>query len=468
MRKLPNGWSWMTLGDLADYQNGAAFKPADWENRGTPIVRIQNLTDPAKPLNRTTRQVSERHRVRNGDILVSWSATLDAFIWERGEAWLNQHIFRVVPNTELIDKRFLFLLLSHEIAALVETEHLHGSTMTHINRGPFLAHRIALPPRSEQVRIVMRLQGRLGKLATARDELSRLPRLVQRYKEAILVAAFCGDLTHDWRLIKKIDDFVDLCAEVAKLRSSSLKLKREGVKEKSPATASWKPVIQLPMRWRWISVDQLATLVQYGSSAKTSESRDDGVPVLRMGNIIDGRLDYSKLKYLPTDHEEFPKLLLLKGDILFNRTNSAGLVGKTAVFAGEGRATSFASYLIRLRIVGYVPELLSAYINSPYGRDWTRAVANQQVGQANVNSTKLRELAVPLMPPEEQKEVWTRIERAFAGVDKALAESSSAQKFLKRLEQAILAKALCGEPVPHGRLSSVVSQSDEIPRESVT
>ena len=130
----------MTLGDLAEYQNGAAFKPADWENRGTPIVRIQNLTDPAKPLNRTTRQVSERHRVRNGDILVSWSATLDAFIWERGEAWLNQHIFRVVPNTELIDKRFLFLLLRHEIAALVETEHLHGSTMKHINRGPFLAH----------------------------------------------------------------------------------------------------------------------------------------------------------------------------------------------------------------------------------------------------------------------------------------------------------------------------------------
>ena len=308
MRHLPNGWSWMTLGDLAEYQNGAAFKPADWENRGTPIVRIQNLTDPAKPLNRTTRQVSERHRVRNGDILVSWSATLDAFIWERGEAWLNQHIFRVVPNTELIDKRFLFLLLRHEIAALVETEHLHGSTMKHINRGPFLAHRIALPPRSEQVRIVMRLQGRLGILARARDELSRLPRLVQRYKEAILVAAFCGDLTHDWRLIKKIDESVDLCAEVAKLRSNSLKT--EGMKEKSPATASWTPVIQLPMRWRWISVDQLATLVQYGSSAKTSESRDDGVPVLRMGNIIDGRLDYSNLKYLPTDHEEFPKLLL--------------------------------------------------------------------------------------------------------------------------------------------------------------
>ena len=455
----------MTLGDLAEYQNGAAFKPADWEHRGTPIVRIQNLTDPAKPLNRTTRKVSERHRVRNGDILVSWSATLDAFIWERGEAWLNQHIFRVVSNTELIDKRFLFLLLKHEIAALVETEHLHGSTMKHINRGPFLAHRIALPPRSEQVRIVVRLQRRLGKLATARDELSRVPRLVQRYKEAILVAAFCGDLTHDWRLIKKSDESVDLCAEVAELRSESLKA--AGTKEKSPVTASWKPVIQLPMRWRWMSVDQLASLVQYGSSAKTSENRDDGVPVLRMGNIIDGRLDYSNLKYLPTDHEEFPELLLFKGDILFNRTNSADLVGKTAVFSGEGRATSFASYLIRLRIVGCVPELLSAYINSPYGRNWVRAVANQQVGQANVNSTKLKELAVPLMPPEEQKEVWTRIERAFAGVDKALAESSSANNLLERLERAILAKAFRGEPAPHGRLSSVASQSDEIPRESV-
>ena len=121
---------------------------------------------------------------------------------------------------------------------------------------------------------MVRLQRRLGKLATARDELSRVPRLVQRYKEAILVAAFCGDLTHDWRLIKKSDESVDLCAEVAELRSESLKA--AGTKEKSPVTASWKPVIQLPMRWRWMSVDQLASLVQYGSSARRRRTETMG------------------------------------------------------------------------------------------------------------------------------------------------------------------------------------------------
>ena len=85
-----------------------------------------------------------------------------------------------------------------------------------------------------------------------------------------------------------------------------------------------------------------------------------------MGNIVDGKLDYENLKYLPKSHHEFPALLLTEGDILFNRTNSVELVGKTAVYTGRSESTSFASSLIRLRVVGYLPELLSAYINSPY------------------------------------------------------------------------------------------------------
>ena len=197
MNVIPSGWRHATLGDIAEYLNGAAFKPTDWGTTGRPIIRIQNLTDLDKPLNRTTRIVPERLLVRNGDILVSWSATLDTFIWNRGEAWLNQHIFKVIPNTNLVEKPFLFFVLKNEIARLIETEHLHGSTMRHINRGPFLSHQIGLPPRREQRRIVAKLDSLTGRTARAREQLRRIPNLIQKYREALTVAALSGSLTKD-------------------------------------------------------------------------------------------------------------------------------------------------------------------------------------------------------------------------------------------------------------------------------
>src|SRR6185437_2120857 len=108
---------------------------------------------------------------------------------------------------------------------------------------------------------------------------------------------------------------------------------------------------------------------------------DVGVPVLRMGNIVDGDLDLTTLKYLPDSHEEFPRLLLRPGDLLFNRTNSPELVGKTAVFKGRPEKCSFASYLIRVRLAsGCMPEFVSAFINSVFGRKWVKSVVTQQVG----------------------------------------------------------------------------------------
>ena len=107
---------------------------------------------------------------------------------------------------------------------------------------------------------------------------------------------------------------------------------------------------ELPEGWCWATVDQVSTTVKYGSSAKTSLDLE-GVPVLRMGNIQEGTLNLERLKHLPLDHSEFPKLLLANGDLLFNRTNSAELVGKTAVYRGRPDPCSFASYLISVRMI---------------------------------------------------------------------------------------------------------------------
>ena len=195
-------------------------------------------------------------------------------------------------------------------------------------------------------------------------------------------------------------------------------------------------------------MDQIAELVEYGTSAKTIAS-SDGVPVLRMGNLVDGRINWEDLKFLPRTHKEFPRLLLRGGDILFNRTNSPELVGKTAVYTEGSPQASFASYLLRIRTRPAMrPEFLSAYLNSAYGRAWIANVVSQQVGQANVNGTKLRALQVPVPSESEQAILLEQMERRLTIADRTAAEIDIQLARAKRLRQAILKHAFEGKLVP--------------------
>lgn len=167
-----------------------------------------------------------------------------------------------------------------------------------------------------------------------------------------------------------------------------------------------------------------------------------------MGNIVDGGLDLEGLKYLPENHNEFPQLLLEYGDLLFNRTNSAELVGKTAVYKGKPSKASFASYLIRFRPAIGFPEYLSYYINSAFGRAWIASVKNQQVGQANVNGTKLKNLAIPLPSLREQDEIIQIVEREFSQSSKLKEWLGTELTRSKCLRQTILKSAFSGQLVP--------------------
>jgi len=155
------------------------------------------------------------------------------------------------------------------------------------------------------------------------------------------------------------------------------------------------------------------------------------------------------LKYFPKGHSEFPDLLLKKGDLLFNRTNSVELVGKTAIYDGNPNPCSFASYLIRVRFCeGIISEFYSYYINSSYGRKWIKNVVSQQVGQANVNGTKLRNLVIPLPPASEQKEIVSVVREILSQVANSHESISNELKRSQSLRQSILKQAFEGKLVP--------------------
>ncbi|MDD5414852.1 MAG: restriction endonuclease subunit S, partial [Smithellaceae bacterium] len=102
------GWENKRLSDLAEYINGYAFKPDDWGKDGLPIIRIEQLKNPAAPTDYYFGKLPQKNIIENGDLIFSWSASLFLRIWQNGRAALNQHLFRVVEN-EGVDKVFLKL-----------------------------------------------------------------------------------------------------------------------------------------------------------------------------------------------------------------------------------------------------------------------------------------------------------------------------------------------------------------------
>lgn len=185
-----------TLGSVAKYVNGRAFKPSEWEKMGKPIIRIQNLTNSSEICNRTTKTYDEKFSVTRGDLLFSWSATLGAYIWQGEDAWLNQHIFKVIPN-DGVGKLYLYYYLTFITNQLYEKA--HGSGMVHITLKPFKETEIPLPSLDEQQRIVESLDELFAKL----DEVKALAQAVVDGSEfrraAILHKAFTGELTELWR-----------------------------------------------------------------------------------------------------------------------------------------------------------------------------------------------------------------------------------------------------------------------------
>lgn len=296
----------------------------------------------------------------------------------------------------------------------------------------FLAgSRIPLPPLAEQQRIVAAIEAHFSRLDAAVAALRRVQANLQRYRASVLKAACEG---------RQVPTEAELALREGRdFESAGESLLNAGV----PCQG-----VRWPNGWATATIGHLAELVQYGTSAKTSGERS-GVPVLRMGNLFEGKLVLNDLKYLRYEHPEFPELLLKEGDLLFNRTNSPELVGKTAVYSGTPAICSFASYLLRVRFGHCLsPRYANYYFNSSIGRAWVKDVVSQQVGQANVNGTKLRAFQIHVPPLAEQERIVAEVERRLSVVDELVATVAQQLARAERLRQAILKRAFEGRLAP--------------------
>lgn len=194
------------LGDVADFINGYGFKKDDWKTHGSPIIRIQNLTGTSNEFNYTnTDHWPSKYIVEEGDLLISWSASIGFYIWNGPKAYLNQHIFKVLVDSNKILKSYLFFLKDFIILEI--NKHVHGNTMTHVTRKDFQEIKIPLPTLEIQREIVAELDG-------YQEIIDAAQTITQNYKSTIKV-------NPEWK-VAKIDDAVRTISAPLKIKTSEI------------------------------------------------------------------------------------------------------------------------------------------------------------------------------------------------------------------------------------------------------
>lgn len=419
---LPSNWLFVPLGNVAQYINGRAFKPIEWEESGLPIIRIQNLTQSSDVVNYSSKIHEEKYYVRNGDVLMAWSATLDVFIWNKGPAWLNQHIFNVKEFASVIEKNFLYFVLKRAISEFYSKT--HGTGMVHVTKPVFEAHEIPLPPLNEQKRIVAKLDAVMPRIEAVKERLDKVPTILKRFRQSVLTAAVTGKLTEQWReQHPEVESaFQESCVE------------KEG----------------LPETWSEIEFKKVINELRNGVSLKPNIN-PPGTKILRISANRSGRVDLEDHRFIPDGEEKYVQFLLKEGDLLFTRYNgNVDLVGVCGKVRCLEENILYPDKLMRVRVnLDFCDTNFLEYIFQTGDiRDYLVSKSKTSAGQNGLSGTDLKLTPIPLPPLEEQKEIVRQVDKLFALADKVEVHYLKAKAKVDKLSQSVLAKAFRGELVP--------------------
>jgi type I restriction enzyme S subunit len=481
-------WTEVRLGDAAQYLNGRGFKTSEWEESGTPIIRIQNLNDPSAPFNYTTRAFEDRYRVQKDDLLFAWAASLGAHIWRKGDAWLNQHIFRVVPKS-FIEKRFLYYTLLRLINVLYAKT--HGSGMVHITKARFEDTIIQIPPLVEQRAIVAKIDALFSELDKSVEQLQTIKQQLKQYRQAVLKAAFEGKLTAAWRAEQQAAGALRHAEELVKRISTERAERYERkLRNWNQAMDEWetaggnasgrarprRPVRSvacsptteldglpaLPDGWQWVRLDQLG-LIGTGSTPRRAEERywkDGSIPWVASSAVnepfCDTATEYITVQALQdAGLKVYPAGTLLLA--MYGEGKTRGKVTELRIPATVNQA--LAAIVLEGSASGY-SRFVKYYLWQAYSQTRSRSSGGVQ---PNLNLEIVSGLAVPCAPESEQEKVIQEIESRLSVIDDIDGAVDAAVVRAETLRAAILKKAFEGNLLSAAELADVRSNSDYEP-----
>lgn len=348
MHKLP-------LKDVCKIQYGYPFdsKLFNANNIGKPLVRIRDVVR-GYTETYTSETCADGYVVTRGDILIGMDGEFNIAKWRSDSAFLNQRVCKITPQGDIDEDYLLYYLLQALKAVEDKTSYV---TVKHLSAKVLESIEIPLIGLQEQKEIT--------------TKLNRLSSLIDKRKQ---------QLENLDKLIKS--QFIEMFGD--------------------PASN--------PYGWDVVAIGDVVTEVRYGTSNPAVEGGQ--YPYLRMNNITyDGHLDLSDMKYIDISDDEIEKYIVRKGDVLFNRTNSVELVGKTCLFELDDPMV-IAGYIIRIRLNNrLLPVVLSNYLNSNRIKDRLRSIAKGAVNQANINAKELQSIKVYLPPIDRQNKFSRFVEQ---------------------------------------------------------
>ena len=393
---IPKEWEVKSLSDVANFINGKGFSSSDWEEEGIPIVRIQNLNDPDADYNYYSGEVKDKYVLEDGDILLSWSASLGAYKWQRGKAFLNQHIFKVEPTNA--NKEFLYNTLIRSIEKL--TQKTHGSTMKHIRKKDLDLTYFPCPPLPEQKKIA----DILSSVDQAIEKTDQIIAKNQELKKGLMQELLTKGIGHD--------EFKEV---------------RIGVKE-----------VKVPVEWEVKNLGEISTVKRGASPRPISDPKwfdnNSNVGWVRISDIT------RTGKYLTNTEQYLSKQGIEKSRF----ANEGTLILSICATVGKPSILSIDACL-HDGLVGFFDiesNISTEYLYYVLLKNRETLKAKRQTGtQSNLNSSLVRRIEIPLPPLEEQK----KIANILSSVDNKIQKKQEQKEKLEELKKGLMQKLLTGE-----------------------
>lgn len=339
------------LGDIATYINGYAFKPDDWCEEGLPIIRIQDLTGTSYQQNYYKGDYPAKIEINDGDVLISWSASLGVHIWNRGKALLNQHIFKVVFDKVEVDKQYFVYAVQYNLENMLSK--MHGATMKHIVKKDFDNIEVPFPTLAEQKRVASILTYAKDAIEDRKQQLTKLDNLVK-------------------------SRFVEMFGD---------------------------PVSN-PMGWPVKKLKDLSVQINSGNTPKGGSENyvENGITFFRSQNVWKDRLEMNDIAYIDaTTHANMKRSSLKHGDILMTKTGRINTenssLGRAALYMGEDDMANINGhvYFIRLK-EGINNKFILRVLISPEYRDLIRSVCVGGIDKRQLNKEHIEEFPI-ICPP---------------------------------------------------------------------
>ncbi|MFC0812795.1 restriction endonuclease subunit S [Paracoccus panacisoli] len=465
MSDLPDAWSVAEGDALFHSVRGVTYNKSDassvWADGLVPVLRANNIADGKIRADDLvyvpSSYVSPNQYLRSGDLLIATSSGSRTVVGKAATASTEHSqyafgAFCTVARPRVEDLGPWLSLFSRTPAYRNYVERVAlGISINNLRGSDLKSMPIDVPPLPEQRRIVAKIDSLSGKSRRARDHLDHIPRLIEKYKQAVLAAAFRGDLTREWRMNCDPISPDDTLTEVAAARSSLVVAKTRSRFFKDVAAAGSRVAVDLgslPSSWAWTTLENITDptrVIQYGI-LKPGPHVEDGIPYVKVMNIRNERIHLSTIrKTSAAIHEQYRRSTIRKGDILLTIRGTVGRIAAVPPDLDNGNITQDS---VRIAVLPAVnTKYIFWYLLSPFAQAYF--LANQKgVAVRGINVGDVRPMEVPLPSRAEQDELVRRIEAAFTWIDRLSVDTTRARQLIGHLDQAVLANAFRGELVP--------------------